>query len=153
MPQSIRHFIAATGIVDVHEHHIPEILLSPDVNLLDLFQQSYAGWTQARPYTLPNETRDVDPMLAATPAASWDPLAPYFEKRRSHSLGRNLLSGILELHAPKETAITAKNWKRIDSAVREKHRSKKWVGSVLKKSKVETVITDPYTNPLLNPVP
>src|SRR6185295_2336516 len=50
MPQSIAKFIAATGVVDVHEHHIPEILLGREVNLLQLFQQSYAGWTQARPY-------------------------------------------------------------------------------------------------------
>jgi len=50
MPQSLRDFIASIGIVDVHEHHIPEILLNPEVNLVQLFQQSYAGWTQARPY-------------------------------------------------------------------------------------------------------
>ena len=45
---------------------MPDILLSRDVNLLQLFQQSYAGWTQARPYTLPSERRDSDPMLVTT---------------------------------------------------------------------------------------
>src|ERR1044071_10064606 len=68
MAQSLGDFIAEIGIIDVHEHHIPEILLNPDVNLLQLFQQSYAGWTQARPYPLPSETRDTDPLLDARAA-------------------------------------------------------------------------------------
>ena len=67
MTSSLAQFIAGLGIVDVHEHHMPEILLNREVNLLQLFQQSYAGWTQARPYPLPSETRAGDPMLAAPP--------------------------------------------------------------------------------------
>ena len=70
MSSSLAQFIASLGIVDVHEHHMPEILLNREVNLLQLFQQSYAGWTQARPYPLPSETREGDPMLAAPPPTS-----------------------------------------------------------------------------------
>ena len=53
MTSSLAQYIAGLGIVDVHEHHMPGTLLSREVNLLQLFQQSYAGWTQARPYSLP----------------------------------------------------------------------------------------------------
>jgi hypothetical protein len=64
VPQSIQDFIDTTGIVDVHEHHFPEILLGREVNLLQLFRQSYAGWTEGRPYALPSESRDSNPELA-----------------------------------------------------------------------------------------
>src|SRR5712691_3546964 len=106
MPQSIRDFIAATGIVDVHEHHMPDILLHPEVNLLQLFQQSYAGWTQARPYTLPAETRDSDPMLAAVDPTSWEALAPFLEHSGSNAFVRNLARAVTELYGAGETIIT-----------------------------------------------
>src|SRR5262245_45657442 len=104
--KSIRDFVATTGIVDVHEHHMPEILLSPEVNLLQLFQQSYAGWTQARPYTLPSETRDSDPMLVGTGPTTWEALAPYLESSGSNSFVRNLVRAIIELHGNGESGIT-----------------------------------------------
>jgi hypothetical protein len=150
MPQSIRHFIAATGIVDVHEHHIPEILLSPDVNLLQLFQQSYAGWTQARPYTLPSETREHDPMLAATGPTTWEALQPFLETSGSNSFVRNLVRGITELHGAGEGAITRDNWEALDAAVRRQHRRPDWCREVLQRAAIERSITDPYTDPLLD---
>ncbi len=79
MANALRNFIAATSIVDVHEHHIPEVYLQRGVNLLQLFQQSYAGWAQARPYPLPSETREGDPMLAGVPATTWEALQPFLE--------------------------------------------------------------------------
>jgi hypothetical protein len=71
MTNLIQDFVAATPIVDVHEHHLPEVLLNREVNLLQLFQHSYAGWTQAQPYPLPSEKRSEDPMLAAAAPTSW----------------------------------------------------------------------------------
>src|SRR3989442_13476035 len=106
MAQSIHDFIGSIGIIDVHEHHIPEILLNREVNLLQLFQQSYAGWTQARPYPLPSETRASDPMLAATGPTSWQALAPFLEHSGSDSFVRNLVRAGTELHGGGGPAIT-----------------------------------------------
>jgi len=150
MAESIQEYIAAIGIVDVHEHHIPEILLNPEVNLLQLFQQSYAGWTQARPYALPSEKRDVDPMLAAPGATTWESLAPFLENSSSNSFVRNLVHGITELYAAAEPAITRGNWEALDEAVRRHHQSPEWCQKALRRAGVEQVITDPYTNPLLD---
>src|SRR3982750_2908602 len=115
MAQSIREFIAATGIVDVHEHHMPEILLNPEVNLLQLFQQSYAGWTQARPYTLPKEKRDADPMLVATGPATWEALEPFLEKSGSNSFVRNLVRAITDLHGEGQGEITRYTWEALEA--------------------------------------
>src|SRR2546421_5164686 len=90
-------YTGSLSIVDVHEHHIPEILLNSKVNLLQLFQQSYAGWTQARPYPLPSERRDSDPMLSDSGSTTWEALAPFLEESGSNSFVRNLARGILEL--------------------------------------------------------
>src|SRR6266850_5612470 len=103
IPQSLRDFIAGIGIVDVHEHHIPEILLNPQVNLVQLFQQSYAGWTQARPYPLPSETRASDAMLAGSGPTTWEVLAPFVENSGSNSFVRNLVRGITELYGTEES--------------------------------------------------
>jgi hypothetical protein len=150
MTSSIRESIAALGIVDVHEHHMPEILLSREVNLLQLFQQSYAGWTQARPYPLPSETRDSDPMLAAVPPTTWEALAPYLENSGSSSFVRNLVRAVTELYGKAEPAITRANWEGLDAAVREHHQKPDWCKDVLRRAGIERVITDPYSDPLLD---
>ncbi len=150
MPQSIAKFIAATGIVDVHEHHMPDILLSREVNLLQLFQQSYAGWTQARPYTLPSERRDSDPMLVATGPTTWETLAPYLEKSASNAFVRNLVRGITDLYDIKEGTITRDNWEEMDAQVRRWHQQPDWCREVLRRAGIEQVITDSYADPLLD---
>lgn len=150
MPQSIEDFVTATRIVDVHEHHIPEILLNREVNLLQLFQQSYAGWTQARPYIPPSETRDNDPMLTAAGPATWESLAPFLENSGSNSFVRNLVRAVTELYGDGEPAITRSNWKALDAAVREHHRQPDWCREVLRRAGIERLITDPYTDPLLD---
>ena len=150
MPQPIRDFIAATGIVDVHEHHMPEILLNRDVNLLQLFQQSYAGWTQARPYTLPSERRDSDPMLVAPGPTTWEALAPFLVKSGANSFVRNLVCAITELHGAGEGTITRQNWEALDASVRQKHQRPDWCREVLRRAGIEQLITDPYSDPLLD---
>ena len=121
MNHPIHDFVEHLPIVDVHEHHLPEVILQREVNLLQLFQQSYAGWTQARPYPLPSETRDNDPMLAATGPRSWEALAPFLEHSGSNSFVRNLVRAVTELHGSGEPAITRDNWEVLDVAVRRRH--------------------------------
>ena len=150
MAQSIRDFIATIGIVDVHEHHMPEILLNRDLNLLQLFQQSYAGWTQARPYPLPSETRASDAMLAGSGPTTWEVLAPFVENSGSNSFVRNLVRGITELYGTEESALTRSNWEALDAAVRQHHQRSDWCGEVLRRAGIERLITDPYTDPLLD---
>ncbi len=106
MNHSIREFVEHLPIVDVHEHHLPEVILQREVNLLQLFQQSYAGWTQARPYCLPSETRDADPMLAAASPTTWEALAPFLEHSGSNAFVRNLVRAVVELHGSGEPETT-----------------------------------------------
>src|ERR1051325_7103752 len=122
MPNTIHDSIAQIPIVDGHEHHIPEILLNRDVNLLQIFQQSYAGWTQARPYPLPSESRDEDPMLSATPPTTWEALAPYLENSGSNSFVRNLVAALSDIYELGDGEITRENWWALDAAIRERHQ-------------------------------
>jgi uncharacterized protein len=106
MSESIRDVVDITGIVDVHEHHFPDILLSRDVNLLQLFRQSYAGWTEKRAYALPSESQP-EPALAAP--TSWEALAPFVERSGSNSFVRNVVGAVTELYGNGETTITREN--------------------------------------------
>jgi hypothetical protein len=150
MSSSIREFIAAIGIVDVHEHHMPEVLLSHEVNLAQLFQQSYAGWTQARPYALPSERRESDPMLAVPGPTTWEALAPYLEGSGASSFVRQLVRAVTELYGDGETEITRDNWEALDAAVRRHHQRPDWCPEVLRRAGIERLITDPYSDPLLD---
>lgn len=155
MPDTLQPEIDALPIVDVHEHHMPEVFLEREVTLGQLFRQSYAGWTQARPYPLPSETREGDPMLVAAGPTTWEGLAPYLERSGSNAFVRNLVRGITELHGggAVATAITRGNWEAIEASVQARHREAGWTARVLERARVERVITDPYSNPLLDPRP
>jgi hypothetical protein len=150
MNDSIREFVEHLPIVDVHEHHMPEVFLQREVNLLQLFQQSYAGWTQARPYCLPSESRDADPMLAAPGPTTWEGLAPFLDRSGSNSFVRNLVRGVVELHGSGEPEITRDNWQPLDAAVRAARRRPGWHREILTRANLTKVITDAYNDPLLD---
>lgn len=147
---SIADFISEHPVVDVHEHHIPDLIRSDDIDLLKLFQQSYAGWTQERPYPLPSESRDGDPMLEGSGPTTWDKIRPYLEESGSTMFVRNLLRGIDGLYAVPKSGINESTWKEIDQQILDKHRIKTWPDQILKKAHIEHVITDPYSDPLLD---
>lgn len=153
MKNSMREFIEQLPIVDVHEHHLPEVLLQREVNLLQLFQQSYAGWAQARPYCLPSESRDSDPMLAATGPTTWEALVPFLDFSGSNSFVRNLVRAVVELHGSGEPEITRDNWQSLDAAVRAAHRRPEWQHEILKRARITMVITDAYNDPLVDARP
>ena len=153
MSNSIREFVEHLPIVDVHEHHLPEIIQAREVNLLQLFQQSYAGWALARPYCLPSESRDADPMLAAAGPTTWEALVPFLDHSGSNFFVRNLVRAVVELHGSGAPEITRDNWQALDASVRAAHRRPEWQHEVLNRARITTVITDAYNDPLLDPRP
>jgi len=150
--QTLREILEKIPIIDVHEHHIPEILHAPDIGLLQLLRQSYAGWAVARPYALPSERRGSDPMLDSQGDATWEDIRLFVEDRGSNHFVRHMVQAILDLHAPGQLEINASNWEAIDARIR-KHRGLSWSAELLRKSNVSAVITDCYTDPLLDPAP
>jgi hypothetical protein len=153
MPGTLQDQVDAIGIVDVHEHHMPEVFLGREVNLVGVFRQSYAGWTQARPYPLPSETRDGDPMLEGGGPTTWEALAPYLDRSGSNAFVRNLVRGITALHGDGATEIRRDNWEAIDASVRARHREAGWCAGVVARAGVERIVTDAYNDPLLDPRP
>ncbi len=151
MNEPLAEFIARLPVVDVHEHHLPELILQREANLLQLFRQSYAGWTQSRPYCLPSESRDDDPMLAAPGPTTWESLSPFLERSGSNSFVRNLVRAVTELHGNGATEITPENWPAIDNNVRAAHKRSDWQAEILKRAGIRTVVTDAYNDPLLDP--
>ncbi len=148
MSQSLNEYIHQLPIVDVHEHHLPETFLNRNVGLLDLFKQSYAGWTLARPYPLPSETMDEDLMGPAKGETSWEQIAAYVEDCGSNQFVRSLVHGLDELYDLKGEGITKENWLSLDRQIREKHRDPNWPHEVMRKAGVQRVITDPYSGPM-----
>ncbi|MBT5925434.1 MAG: amidohydrolase family protein [Verrucomicrobia bacterium] len=138
-------------ILDVHEHHIPKVYLSAKVNLLALFQQSYAGWTIERPYPLPCEGREESPMVSTLKPFGWESLSPYLDERGSNSFVRNLSQGILALHGdPNWKEINCSNWEMLNKCIIESRTERRFHSNSLSQANVSKVITDDYTNPLLN---
>jgi uncharacterized protein len=150
MSNDLRSYVYDLPVFDVHEHHMPEMLCQSDVGLLTLLQQSYAGWTQARPYPLASETRIEDPMLASVGPGSWEEIAKFLEGSGSNSFVRNLVSALVELYDLDRDGITAENWQQLDEEIRRRHRDDRWRQEVLDQVGVERIITDPFNDPLLD---
>lgn len=143
--------LLSAPILDVHEHHIPEVYLSSRTNLLALFQQSYAGWTVERPYPLPSEDREESPLMSTLKPFGWEALSPYLEERGSNHFVRNLTGGILALHGDSDWKwIEKDNWESINERIIASRAEMDFQSKSLSKSHVIQVITDDYTNPMLN---
>jgi uncharacterized protein len=143
-------FLAAEPVVDIHEHHMPEILNARDVGLLDLLAQSYAGWTHARPYPLPSETASGyrPPIVPEEPC--WDDVAAYVERSGSNAFVRSLVSALTDLYSLGKGGITRENWASLDAKVRRCHADPGWPETVITRAGIEEIITDPFSDPLLD---
>ncbi|WFU80586.1 amidohydrolase family protein [Bradyrhizobium sp. CIAT3101] len=151
MSEAISHFVNACEVIDVHEHHMAEVALSRDVNLLKLFQQSYAAWTGD---VLPSEPKATSSIIsAATEPTTWERLAPFLEKSGSNAFVRNLVRGVSNLYGVAETGITRENWEAVDTLVRLHHKDAKWPGEVIGRAGIKRIVTDPFLDPLLDPRP
>jgi len=147
MPSALANHILSLPVFDVHEHHLPELLRRPDVGLHQLLQQSYAGWAQARPYTLPGETRDADPMLTTPGNPTWETIAHILEHHGSNAFVRSLLSSLAEIYGV-GPRITPDNWQKLDAAIRRQHSQPDGVQQILQRAGIRRIITDVYTDPL-----
>lgn len=150
MNNDLYSYVQDFPVFDVHEHHMPEILGNRELGLLTLFWQSYAGWTQARPYPLPSETRFEDPMFASLGPGSWEELAKFLEHSGSNAFVRNLVWALTDLYGLQEDGITVENWERLDAEVRRRHRDDGWRSEVLDRARIDRIITDPFNDPLLD---
>src|SRR5438270_8018467 len=110
MDGGFRSYVDEQPLYDVHEHHMPEILGDRDVGLAKLFQQSYAGWTQIRPYRVAPEVEEEAGPAAEARDAAWDELAVYVEGSGSNAFVRTLCSALSELYGLEEGRITRENW-------------------------------------------
>jgi hypothetical protein len=151
MANDLKTYVHEEPVYDVHEHHMPEILGDRDVGLLELLRQSYAGWTQARPYPLPSERGDGGSPPPAEPAASsWDDVAAYVESSGSNAFVRTLTVGLSDLYELGAGGITRENWEALDEKIRSRHTDPGWAAEVIARAGIERIVTDPYTNPLLD---
>ena len=150
MSQSLSEYIHQLPILDIHEHHLPETFLSNKVGLLDLFKQSYAGWTQARPYPLPGETIEDGLMDPAEGETTWEDIVVYTEDSGSNQFVRSLIHGLDELYELKGEGITKDNWQSLDQEIRKRHEDPDWPHEVLRRAGVTRIITDPYSGPMQN---
>ena len=153
MSRGVRRFIQEHPIVDVHEHHMPETLLARDVGLLDLLTNSYAGWAKERPYRLPGEIA-AEPLKEPPPRSVggelWTEVKPYLEQHGSTAFVRNLLEAIVEIYESPDGMITPDTVASLDAEIRRRHRDSGWVPELLRRAGIEAIVTDPFSNPLLD---
>lgn len=135
-------------LYDVHEHHMPETLHDREVGLLKLLEQSYAGWTQARPYPLSSDERPFS--LPPDRPCTWEDVARYVDGSGSNAFVTSLVSALAELYGLGDDGITQDTWEELDHEIRRRHQSKGWVDDVIAKAKIERIVTDPFSNVLLD---
>ena len=153
MRRTLRQFIQGHPIIDIHEHHMPEMLLARDVGLLDLFTNSYAGWAKERPYRLPGEIA-AEPRRAAPQQTVggdlWTVVRGFLQNHGSTAFVRNLLEALVEIYELPEGTITAANVESLDVEIRRRHGDPHWVPELLRRAGIEAIVTDPFSDPLLD---
>lgn len=146
----IRDYVQDLPILDVHEHHMPETLLDRNVGLLQLLDQSYAGWTRQRPYPLSTDVEPPEPMLERQGTGEWSDVRAYLEHHGSSMFVRNMLDALSELYDLGDDGITEGNWQSLDEEIRRRHADPAWVPDVLDRAGVQHIVTDPYVDPLMD---
>jgi uncharacterized protein len=136
-------------VIDVHEHHMPGIILNRDVGLLRLLQESYCNWTRKRPYPLPSEL-PVGPMAELGGRGTWEEISPFVVESGTNAFIRNMVGALAELYELPEPRITSSNWEALDERIRARHADSSWNGAILDQAGIEAIITDPYLDPLLD---
>jgi hypothetical protein len=150
MAVDLETYIREEPLYDVHEHHMPETLLDPDVGLLKLLRQSYAGWTQGRPYHLPSERADPFQLPGDEGETSWADIAPFVEGSGSNAFVRTLVGALSDLYELGRTGITRESWESLDAEIRESHARPGFPAEVMARAGVERIVTDPFSSPLLD---
>ncbi len=141
--------IRGIPVIDVHEHHMPETVLNPDLGLTQLLKESYAGWTQQRPYPLPDEP-SVTPGAVSSGRGTWEDIAAYVEGSGTNALVGNMMRSLSELYGLGEKGLTRENWKDLDAMIRKNHADPGWRRTVLDRAGIELAISDPYNEPFLD---
>jgi len=128
-------------VIDVHEHHMPETFLNPDVGLIQILEQSYAGWTRE-----PSGISSV-----GTGRGTWEDIGAYVEGSATNAFVRNAVEALGELYGLGDGGITRDTWEDLDARIRKNHADpRRWTASVLDRAGIERVVADPYQDPLLD---
>jgi hypothetical protein len=128
---------------------MPEENPGRQVGLLQILQESYAGWTQARPYPLPGEP-PVTLGSAGSGPGKWKDIAAYLESSGTNAAVRGLVRALCELYGVRGGEITRENWEALDAGIRKRHADPAWGPSVMDRVGIELAISDPYRDPLMD---
>lgn len=149
MDKSFARFVAGVPVIDVHEHHMPDETPGRQVGLRVLLEESYAGWTQRRPYPLPGE-RPVTLGADSDGPGTWSDIAPYVEGSGTNAAVRALVRALCELYHVRGGEITEENWQGLDSEIRRRNSDPSWSSSVMDRAGIQAAISDPYRDPLMD---
>ena len=149
MDTGLARFIKSIPVIDVHEHHMPAETPGRQIGLLQILQESYAGWTQARPYPLPSEAPVTLGSESSGPG-TWADITPYIEGSGTNAAVRNMVRALCELFEVGTGEITEGNWEKLDRKIRRRNADPSWSAAVMDRAGVATAISDPYRDPLLD---
>jgi hypothetical protein len=149
MSTGLARFIQSIPVIDVHEHHMPEESPGREIGLLQLLEESYAGWTQKRPYPLPSEPPVTLGSGSSSPG-TWADIAAYVEGSGTNAAVRNMVGALCELYEIGAGKITERNWERLDAEIRRRNADPSWSAAVMDKAGIQIAVSDPYRDPLLD---
>jgi hypothetical protein len=144
----IAGYVRELPLYDVHEHHMPETLLDRELGLLQLFEQSYAGWTRGRPYPLSPEDEPFS--LPPERPCTWEDIEVFLDGSGSNSFVRSLVAALTDLYDLGKEGITRDTWEGLDREIRRRHATDTWVGDVIARARIERIVTDPFSDVLLD---
>jgi hypothetical protein len=142
MRKGLTGFIQSIPVIDVHEHHMPEETPGRQIGLLQILEESYAGWTQKRPYPLPDEP-PVTLGSVSSSKGTWADIESYVQGSGTNAAVRNMVRALCELYVVKAGEITEGNWEMLDAEIRRRNADPSWSATVMDRAGVEIALSDP----------
>ena len=80
-------------------------------------------------------------------------MARFVDGSGSNAFVTSLVSALAELYGLGDEGITEHTWEELDHEIRRRHATPGWVDDVIAKAGIERIVTDPFSNVLLDARP
>ena len=134
--------MAATPVVDTHEHLRPPDALTLPMTPGRLLRRSYLVRSLRVSDGSPN---GVGPNLEVDlDSATWETMAPIVGRLRGSAYYRWLMVGLADLYDLDEPVLTSSTWMALSDGLPARYGTKGWLSQGLDRAGIEAVIWDPF---------
>jgi uncharacterized protein len=143
--ENIRKAIQDVPVINTHDHLLPYELIHIPMTVMELFRSTYIY------RCLRNSDGSGNGIGNRTNWAildsRWETVQTVVQKVKLTAYYRCLLGGLIELYNLPDTELTLTSYNILSEKLDTNYKNPAWIGQVLDRSNIRTVLWDPYWKP------